>query len=69
MVYHPALGLTPVPKKETTNKDDDENVGEEDGQEGGGRGRNGDVDDGVTVQLPPPGTIPLSGQYYSHNLL
>jgi hypothetical protein len=66
-VYHPALGLTPVLKQETANKDDDENVGEEDGQ-GGGGGRNGDTDDGVTIQLPPPGKIPLSEQYYSHNI-
>jgi hypothetical protein len=65
-VYHPALGLTPALKQETANKDDDENVGEEDGQ---GSGGNGDTDDGVTIQLPPPGTIPLSGQYYSHNRL
>jgi len=70
LVYHPALGLTPVLKQETTNKDEDENVGEEDGQgSGGGGGGNGDTDDGVTIQLPPPGTIPLSEQYYSHNLL
>lgn len=72
-MYHPALGLTPVLKQETTNKDDDENVGEEDGQGsgggGGGDGGNGDADDGVTIQLPPPGAIPLSEQYYSQNLM
>jgi hypothetical protein len=66
-VYHPALGLTPVLKQETTKKDEVENVGEEDGQ--GGGGGNDDADDGVTIQLPPPSTIPLSEQYYSHNLL
>jgi len=72
-VYHPALGLTPVLKQETANKDDDETVGEEDGQGGGGGGGggggNGDADDGVTIQLPPPGKIPLSEQCYIHNLL
>lgn len=68
-MYHPALGLTPVLKQETPNKDDDENVGEEDEQGSGGGGGNGDADDGVTIQLPPPGTISVSEQYYSHNLL
>lgn len=66
-MYHPALGLTPVLKQETANKDDDETVGEEDGQ--GGGGGNGDAHDGVTIQLPPPGKIPLSEQCYIHNLL
>lgn len=70
-MYHPALGLTPVLKQDTTNKGDDENVGEEDGQGGGGGGGGGnsDADDGVTIQLPPPGKIPLSEEHYSHNLL
>ena len=71
LVYHPALGLTPVLKQVTANRDDGENVGDEDGQGGGGGGGggggNGDTDDGVTIQLPPPGTVPLSEQYYSHN--
>jgi hypothetical protein len=62
LLYHPTLGLTPVQQQETVNKDDDENVGEEDGQGGGGSGGgsgNGEADDGVTIQLPPPGTVPL----------
>jgi hypothetical protein len=65
-MYHLALGLTPVLKQDTTNNGDDGNVGEE-GQ--GGSGGNSDADDGVTIQLPPPGNIPLSEVHYSHNLL
>ena len=56
LVYHPALGVTPLLQQQTATKDDDRNAGKEDGQVGGGGGNgNGDTDDGVTIQLPPPG--------------
>ena len=63
-MYHPTLGLTPVQQQKPFNKDDDENVGEEDGQGGGDGGDSGnaEADDGVTIQLPPPGTVPLFEQ-------
>jgi hypothetical protein len=55
LVYHPTLGLTSVLKQRLTSQDDKENVGEENAPEADDSG-NGDGD-GVTINLPPPGTL------------
>jgi hypothetical protein len=68
LVYHPTQSITPVLKQRPSNKDGEDNAGE-DGEQvdgGGGGGGGGDVDDdddGVTIHLPPPGTVPFSGIY------
>jgi hypothetical protein len=57
LVYHPALGLTSVLRQ----RDDKHNVGEEYSQQ---RDENGNGDgEGVTINLPPPGTLPFSAVY------
>jgi hypothetical protein len=58
LVQHPTLGLTTVVKQRPPKKDDTDNGGKEEGQGGGGGEDGGDDDsDGITVQLPPPGTL------------